>query len=80
MKSLDRSSEKQKGILKPLLVLAIPLLLATASFAASPSQLRSQVNGAAQHAGKVAKDIDRRHPNDRIDVIVQFNVTPTAAH
>ena len=42
--------------------------------------LLDQAFGAAHHAGKIANDIDRRHPNALIDVIVQFKVTPRAAH
>jgi serine protease AprX len=76
MKSVERLSQKHGKIRTALSAFAILLLVATASFAASPSQLQ----GAAQHHGKIAKDIDRTRPNDRIDVIVQFNVTPTAAH
>src|SRR6202167_530381 len=80
MKRFTRSSEKWKGIRKALFGLAIPAVLATASFAASPLQTQNQGIGAPRYAEKVAKDIDRRHPNDLIDVIVQFKVTPTATH
>jgi serine protease AprX len=80
MKPLRRSTEKWKGIRKALLALAIPALFTTASFALSPSQSLDQAFSVTHHAGKIAKDIDRRHPNDLVDVIVQFNVTPTAAH
>jgi len=73
-------TQKWKGIRKALLRLAIPALFATASFAASPLQLRDQMPGVARYAGKVSRDIDRRHPNDMIDVIVQFKVTPRAIH
>jgi len=77
MKQRKRSTEKWKGIRKTLLRLAIPALFATASFAASPPQFRNQK---AEYVGKVARDIDRRRANDRIDVIVQFKVTPRAIH
>jgi len=77
MKPRKRSTQKWKSIRKALLRLAIPALFATASFATSPSQL---FVGTAQHSGKIAQDIDRHNPNALIDVIVQFNVTPTAAH
>ena len=80
MKPRRLQTQKWKGIRKALLGLAIPALFATASFAASPSQVLDREFGAAQHAGKVARDIDRRHPNARIDVIVQFRVMPTAKH
>ena len=80
MKPLRRSTEKWKGIRKALLALAIPALFTTTSFALSPSQSLDQAFSVTHHAGKIAKDIDRRHPNSRIDVIVQFTVTPTAAH
>jgi hypothetical protein len=80
MKPLRRSTEKWKGIRKALLALTIPALFTTASFALSPSQYLDQAFSVTHHAGKIANDIDRRHPNDRIDVIVQFKVTPTTAH
>ena len=80
MKPRRPHTEKWKGIRKALLRLAIPALFATASFAASPSQPLDRAFSVARHAGKIANDIDRRRPNDRIDVIVQFRVTPTAAH
>jgi serine protease AprX len=79
MKPSKRSTEKRKAIRKVFLALAIPVLFATASFAAAP-QLQNQEIGAARYTGKIAKDVDRRHPNDLIDVIVQFKVTPTAEH
>src|ERR1700730_8596915 len=60
-----------------LLGIAIPALFTTASFAASPPQLR---NLQANYVGKVPRDIDRRKPNNRVDVIVQFKVTPRAEH
>src|SRR5580698_7584952 len=75
---LRPSTEKWKGIRKALLALAIPALLATTSFAVSPSQLFNQ--GLTTAHGKIARDIDRSHPRDMVDVIVQFTVTPTAAH
>src|ERR1700693_3636406 len=80
MKPRKLSSEKWKGIRKALLRLAIPALFATASFAASPPQLRDLKSDTAHHAGKVAKDIDRRHANAMVDVIVQFKVKPRALH
>ncbi len=58
--------------------LAIPVVLATASFAVTPAQLFNQ--GPGMTHGKIARDIDRSHPNNRVDVIVQFKVTPTAKH
>jgi len=69
-----------KGIRKTLLGLAIPALFATASFAATGPELGFREPGVARYAGKIAKDIDRHNPNARIDVIVQFKVTPTAEH
>jgi serine protease AprX len=78
MQPLRPSTEKWKGIRKALLALAIPALLATTSFAVSPSQLFNQ--GLTTAHGKIARDIDRSHPRDMVDVIVQFTVTPTAAH
>src|SRR5579872_2374117 len=80
MKPERLSTEKWKGIRKALLRLAVPALFVTASFAASPPQLRDLKLDATQHSGKVAHDIDRRHPNSMIDVIVQFRVTPRAEH
>jgi len=58
--------------------LAIPVVFATASFAVTPSQLFNQ--GPGMNHGKIARDIDRSHPNNRVDVIVQFKMTPTAKH
>ena len=78
MKPLTRRTHKWKGIRKALLSLAIPALFVTASFAASPPQFGNQ--NVAVYSGKVAHDIDRRHPKDVIDVIVQFKVTPRALH
>src|SRR5580698_7318093 len=80
MKPRRPQTEKWKSIRKALLRLAMPALFATASFAASPSQPLNRAFSMERHAGKIANDIDRRRPNDRIDVIVQFRVTPTAAH
>ena len=80
MKPLRLSTEKWKRIRKALLAIAIPALSTTASFASSPSQPFDRAFSVTHRTGKIANDIDRRHPNDRIDVIVQFNVTPTAAH
>src|SRR5271167_3625431 len=65
MKEPRLSTQKWKGIRRTLLCLAIPVLLATASFAAPQ---------------KVAHDIDRHNPNALVDVIVQFKVTPNASH
>ncbi len=76
MKPTKLRTQKWKSIRKALLGLAIPALFVTASFAVSPPQ-RNQKLG---YAEKVAHDIDRRHPNARIDVIVQFKVTPRAQH
>jgi serine protease AprX len=76
MKPTKLRTQKWKGIRKALFGLAIPALFATASFAVSPPQ-RNQKPG---YAGKVAHDIDRRHPNAQIDVIVQFKVTPRTQH
>src|SRR5579872_5031716 len=78
MKPRKLSSEKWKGIRKTLLCLAIPLLFVTASVAVSPPQPRDP--SGVTHSGKIAKDFDRRHPNTMVDVIVQFKVTPQAAH
>ena len=36
--------------------------------------------GPRHNARKIARDIDRSHPNNRVDVIVQYKVTPTAKH
>src|SRR5579863_2946165 len=79
MKPLRRTTEKWKGIRKALLALAIPALFTTTSFAL-PSQSLDQAFSVTRPAGKIAKDIDRRHPHDLVDVIVQITVTPTAAH
>jgi serine protease AprX len=78
MKLRNLQTQKWKGIRTALLHLAIPVVLATASFAVTPSQLFNQGPGTTH--GKIARDIDRSHPNDRMDVIVQFNVTPSAKH
>ena len=80
MKPRRVRTQKWKSIRKALLSLAIPALFATASFATSPPQLRNLFPGIARHTGKVANDIDRRHPNAMVDVIVQFKVTPRAEH
>src|SRR5271154_5794568 len=74
MKPRRVHTEKWKGIGKALLRLAIPVLIATTSFAASPSRVE------APTGGKFARDFDRRNPNAMVDVIVQFKVTPTAKH
>ncbi len=80
MKPRKRSIDKWKEIRKAFFALAIPALFANASFAVSPSQSLEGAFAVTHRAGKIASDIDRRRPNDLIDVIVQFNVTPTAAH
>src|SRR5208282_3633013 len=80
MKPRRLRTQKWKGIRKALLGLAIPALFATASFAVSPPPPRDLFPGVARHTGKVANDIDRRHPNAMVDVIVQFKVTPGAKH
>ena len=74
-----KHNDKWKGIGTALLRLVIPALFATASFAAAPTQLRNQ-SGQSQYGGKFARDINRRNPNAMVDVIVQFKVTPRAAH
>ena len=79
MKKRTGRTQKWKSIRKTLLSLAIPALFVTASLAASP-QFRNQKASAANYGAKIARDIDRRHPNDLIDVIVQFKVTPRAMH
>jgi len=78
MKPRNLQTQKWKGMRTALLRFAIPVVLATASFAVTPAQLFNQGAGTAH--GKIARDIDRSHPNNRVDVIVQFKVTPTAKH
>ncbi|HSY64252.1 MAG TPA: S8 family serine peptidase [Terriglobales bacterium] len=78
MKPRNLETQKWKGIRTALLQFAIPVVLATASFAVSPAQLFNQGPGTAH--GKIARDLDRSHPNKRVDVIVQFKMTPTAKH
>jgi serine protease AprX len=81
MKPRRLRSQKWKGIGRALLFLALPALFTTASFsAAAPSQVLAPKTGVAHYAGKFAKDIDRRHPEAMVDVIVQFKVMPRAAH
>src|SRR5580700_11124517 len=80
MKPRRPQTEKWKSIRKALLRLVMPALFATASFAASPSQPLDRAFSVTRHAGKIANDIDRRRPSDLVNVIVQFRVTPTAAH
>jgi serine protease AprX len=75
-----KHTQKWRGAGKVFVLFAIPVLFATASLAATPSQLHDLFPGTARHAGKVAHDIDRRHPDAMIDVIVQFKVTPRANH
>src|SRR5579863_5697253 len=77
MKPRNLQTQKWKGVRTALLRLAIPAVLATVSFAVTPSQLFNQ--GDITH-GKIARDIDRSHPSHRMDVIVQFKMTPTAKH
>ena len=78
MKSRNLQTQKWKSVRTALLRLAIPVVFATASFAVTPSQLFNQ--GPGTKHGKIARDIDRSHPTKRVDVIVQFKVTPTAKH
>ena len=78
MKPRNSQTQKWKGMRTTLLRLAIPVVLATASFAVTPAQLFNQGPGTTH--GKIARDIDRSHPNNRVDVIVQYKVTPTAKH
>src|ERR1039458_8947031 len=78
MKPRNSQTQKWRSVRTALLRLAIPVVFATASFAVTPSQLFNQGAGIAH--GKIARDIDRSHPNHRVDVIVQFKVTPTAKH
>ena len=79
MKPQRLSTEKWKGIGKIVFGLAIPVLFVTASFA-SPPQPGNQQSGQTHNGGRIAGDIDRHNPNAKVDVIVQFKVTPTATH
>jgi serine protease AprX len=80
MKPRRLRTQKWKGIGKALLRLTVPVLFATASFAATPPQPSNQKTSAALYAGRFARDIDRRHPEALVDVIVQFKVTPSGLH
>src|ERR1700722_8048881 len=79
MKLRKLSTSKWKGIGKTLSRLAIPALVATASFAAT-AQTPNQMPAGVRHAGNVARAFDRRNPDTMVNVIVQFKVTPTTAH
>src|ERR1022692_472909 len=80
MKLRRLRTQKWKGIGKALLRLTVPVLFATASFAATPPQPSNQKTGAAHNSGRFAWDIDRRNPDALIDVIVEFKVTPSSLH
>jgi len=77
MKSRRLSTDKWKVIRKALLSLAFMIPFGALSFASS---LPVHGIGASAAQGKIARDIDRHDPNARIDVIVQFKVTPTTQH
>src|SRR5690348_14052504 len=79
MKPRTRVTQKWKGIRKALLHVAIPVALASASFAAAPLQSRDAEIGVSRH-GKFARDLDRRNPNALVRVIVQFKTAPQSRH
>jgi serine protease AprX len=73
------AKQKWKSLRMSIQRIALPVLLITGTLANAAPRLSDQ-KSVAQYAGRFARDIDRRHGDALVNVIVQFKVTPRAPH